>query len=617
MERFGLWIRSVRHLEARQIWHRGRLTLRRRLWERRPERIDRAYRMQAARVGGPRWDHAGLTQVAALRLERRSHEARLATAGDALEGRFRFLERTEEMGKDVPWHRPDLDLGTRLWKTHLHEFSYALDLAFAERTRGTGAYARRLFDLVESWRRASPIGGPGFALDSWNARAVATRLGNLALAGSLLGLRSGEARADALGRLLAEHALFLRDNLELDVRANHLMRDAVGLVFAAELLPDQPDPLPLLRAQLDEQILADGCHYERVPLYHAIVLEDLLEIALLLGDRSPDWLDRTVARMTGFLEDILLGDEDFPLLGDCWLGEIDVAHVRSSARRALADRATVSKPPDDDRPSGLVSLRRGAVRAVLRAGPHGPDNQLGHAHADLLSFDLSLGPQRVVTDTGTHSYDPGLRRDRLRSTAAHNTVQIDGEEQLEAWGSFRVGRRGRAQLEARGGDADWQWAWASHGAYGHLDGAPRHHRLLAVSSRILVVLDAITGRGSHRLVSNLHLHPDLHMDCVRVIPIGFQALASEAPFHGRFGEERPMPKWSAELETTLPWTGGWLLDTTPAASPDLQLERQATGIRIRYTNDGWSCDARWDFANPDDASSVGLRLCDPGGGSAI
>ena len=134
--------------------------------------------------------------------------------------------------------------------------------------------------------------------------------------------------------------------------------------------------------------MADGCHVERSPLYHAVALQDLVEVRALLGDASPDWLGETVERMAGFLAHLLHGDGDLPLFGDAWRGEID-------PRRLLAEAGGTQPPPrDPERHSGLLALRRGETFAVLRAGPHGPDYQLGHAHGDLLSFEMSRGAVR-------------------------------------------------------------------------------------------------------------------------------------------------------------------------------------------------------------------------------
>ncbi|MGH0028732.1 MAG: heparinase II/III domain-containing protein [Myxococcota bacterium] len=531
--------------------------MRRARWQRRSGAVDARYRRRAEALPPLRWDHAGLARVAAWRAGERPVALAQDAADAALEGRFRFLSREEALGDPVDWFRPDLDQGTRLWKTHLHEFSFATDLARAARRTGDPRYRARLFDLARGWRAAAPIGCRDFALDSWNARAVATRLVHWAVAGRTLDLAADDPDAQWLGREIGLHGLFLRDNLELDLRGNHLFRDAVGLVFANELVGGVPDALDWLEAQVDEQVLPDGGHQERAPLYHALCTRDLLEVRLLLGAASPDWLDDALGRMSGFLAAIALGDGEIPLLGDGWLGE-----VSTPALLAAAAREVPARPPErPERHSGLATLTAGPWRAVVRAGPHAPDEQMGHAHADLLSLDASCGERRVVTDTGTLLYDPGPERDRLRGTLAHNTLRIDGEEQLEVWSSFRAGRRGRARFGGRGrvrtaGGGTWRWLAASHDAYSWRPGLPMHHRLVALGDAGLVILDFVAGSGVHRIESGLHAHPDAAD--VPFAALGAQpATAREAPLHERFGETRPMTRHGVDVTAPLPWVGGW------------------------------------------------------------
>jgi hypothetical protein len=75
-----------------------------------------------------------------------------------------------------------------------------------------------------------------------------------------------------------------------------------------------------------------------------------------------------------------------------------------------------------------------------------PSYQPGHAHCDALSFEFSVGPRRVVTDTGVSEYVPGSLRDQSRATRSHATVEIDGREQAELWAAHRIGARPDAGL---------------------------------------------------------------------------------------------------------------------------------------------------------------------------
>jgi uncharacterized heparinase superfamily protein len=603
IEHAGRLLRTVAHLRPSQVWHRVRLGARRKLWSQRSAAIDARYGARAAAVAPLRWDHPGLARVAALRAEARDPATAARVAADALAGRFTLLGETHALasGAGIAWDRPDL-MEALLWKTHLHEFGFAVDLALAARASGDRALRDGLFALMRDWVRAEPIGKPGFARVAWNERVVATRLVHWAIAGALLEPQSGDADADWLGREIARHALFLRDNLALDLLANHLFRDCFALAFAHELTGCVPDAPALFERQVREQILADGCHVERCPMYHAVCLADLVEQRALLGDAAPAWLRDAVARAAGFLEGTLLGDGDIALLGDGWRGEVDVARLLADARRFELPRV----PSDAHAVSGIATLARDALRVVARVGAHGPDYQLGHAHADLLSFDASYGPTRIVTDTGTGAYAAGLMRAHLRSTAAHNTIQLDGAELLEAWSSFRSARRDRAIALARGTTARFEWLAAAHGGYAWLAGAPRPHRLWLVGTDLLFVLDVVLGGGRHRIASRLHLHPDSAAARFGVEGIGGTPRSAVAPLHERFGATCDMAQLAIETEAELPWAGGFVLRFGGERAPRATFAFDGAVARLRA--EAISLVVEWTVAGRDERA-VAIGAC--------
>jgi uncharacterized heparinase superfamily protein len=152
---------------------------------------------------------------------------------------------------------------------------------------------------------------------------------------------------------------------------------------------------------------------------------------------------------------------------------------------------------------------RGGDWLVCDAGPIGPDYQPGHAHGDLLSFELSLAGRRVLTDAGVHGYEADALRAWCRSTRAHNTVEIDGQSQCEFWSVFRVARRARprgVRFEPRP-DGFRLSAW--HDGYQRLAGRPRHQRRFRWHPRgVLLVRDEVASSRPVTARSRLHLHPD-------------------------------------------------------------------------------------------------------------
>jgi uncharacterized heparinase superfamily protein len=139
----------------------------------------------------------------------------------------------------------------------------------------------------------------------------------------------------------------------------------------------------------------------------------------------------------------------------------------------------------------------------------GPDYLLGHAHGDIFSFELSLRGQRVITDSGVHGYEADPMRDYCRSTRAHNTVEVEGEDQSEFWAAFRVARRGRPREVEWEATADGFRLGGWHDGYERLPGRPRHRRWITWHDRgLLMVRDAVTSSRSVKVCARVHLHPD-------------------------------------------------------------------------------------------------------------
>jgi uncharacterized heparinase superfamily protein len=158
--------------------------------------------------------------------------------------------------------------------------------------------------------------------------------------------------------------------------------------------------------------------------------------------------------------------------------------------------------------SGYYVWRRGGDAVLVDAGPIGPDYLPGHGHGDIFSFELSLGGRRVVVDGGTSTYEAGKERDWVRSTRAHNTVEIAGVDQCEFFAAFRVGRRGRprdvtAQVSEEGlRVAGW------HDGYRRLSGRPIHHREMDFAPPgTLLVWDTVESRRPQPAVSRIRFAP--------------------------------------------------------------------------------------------------------------
>ena len=94
-----------------------------------------------------------------------------------------------------------------------------------------------------------------------------------------------------------------------------------------------------------------------------------------------------------------------------------------------------------------------------------------------------------------------------RSTAAHNTAELDGADSTEVWGAFRAGRRARVRAAAVSSEAGVVTAEAAHDGYRWLPGRPAHRRRWSLTGAGLQVDDEVTGGRRHAVAVRWHLAP--------------------------------------------------------------------------------------------------------------
>src|SRR5690606_15320930 len=156
-------------------------------------------------------------------------------------------------------------------------------------------------------------------------------------------------------------------------------------------------------------------------------------------------LRQGVSPMLHWLRVMTHPDGDIALFNDAALGIAPPL----AALEAYADLVGVSRDSTELASlealaeSGYVRLTVGPAVLIADVGLVGPDYLPGHAHADTLSFELSLHGRRVLVNGGTSTYEANAERLRQRGTAAHNTVVVDGQDSSEVWSAFRVARRAR------------------------------------------------------------------------------------------------------------------------------------------------------------------------------
>jgi hypothetical protein len=340
----------------------------------------------------------------------------------------------------------------------------------------------------------------------------------------------------------------------------HLLGEALALYVTSRALPifrrsARRETLGrrILFDEIARQIAADGGHCERSTYYHRYTLDFYLlalAVARVTDDATAARFEDAVGRLAkaarlladdrGRLPHI--GDDDggaaIPLTGrpaddvgdslatasvllarpdlgvgppaeeTLWL----LAHPTFASALDGARRLTShGSPTSDALPDTGYYVSRSAAgdHLVMDAGPHGYQNG-GHAHADALSLTLSIRGAPLLIDPGTGSYtaDRALR-DRLRSTAMHNTLTIDERSQSTPIGPFHWSSTANAMVRRWQTNAAFDYFEAAHDGYRPLD--HRRH-VLALPGDVIVVADLVAGEGLHRADMHWHVDPRWRID---------------------------------------------------------------------------------------------------------
>jgi uncharacterized heparinase superfamily protein len=440
--------------------------------------------------------------------------ARVTVAEAVLAGRFGFLNHVERL-EPVDWTQRRV---SHLWSYHLHYFDYALDLAWAYVLTGRHEFVDRFLALAGGWIDQTRSG----AGDGWEAYPLSLRVVNWIQALLLFGEAIEERDGERLHASLAAQLRWLERRLEYHLLANHLQKNYLALAIGGLYFGGQHAERWLTKGvgglwrELGEQVLPDGTHFERSPMYHAIALGDYLLIVGLLQavrHRVPDAVRQQVGRMVDALMVLSREAGGLHLFNDSANGVAPprarlLQLARSVINHELREVSGAALLPDGGY-YAFADSRRGD-RFVIDCGEPGPRYQPGHSHCDLLSYELDLRGVPVVVDAGVSGYEGDKLREYVRSTRAHNTLGIAGREQSELWGTFRVARRARPLEATASADSDGFHFAGGYSPY--FDRRVSYHRRVDGASDCWRITDRVEGAGSADITSYIHLHPEFEVE---------------------------------------------------------------------------------------------------------
>ncbi len=408
---------------------------------------------------------------------------------------------------------------------------------------------------VESWID----GNPPFRGVHWaSGIELALRIVSLLVVCSLLGPERFSAdRRRKLLECLAAHGYWLkRYPSRYSSANNHRVAEGAGLFLLGALAPQirwasrwQAYGRAVLEAEVQRQFHADGVGAEQSPTYTAFSLEWMLlcqRVARLLGAPFSDAYTQKLLTVGSCLRAFSDAAGNQPRIGDddegFVLGGADGAdrYVNSVLSCLAADsgHAELAPPrlhlqfrnalfgipdPSGDRPEefrhfpdGGYSVARNHDFGVesLFVFDHGPLGFLAiaaHGHADTLGVWLHVGGRPVLIDAGTYLYHAGADwRDHFRSTAAHNTLSIGGDDSSVISGPFNWSRKATCRLrEVVSDPAHWA-VEAEHDGFVENYAYRHRRRVERIAPGRIDITDWLDGEGgAERIEVGFLFAPDL------------------------------------------------------------------------------------------------------------
>ncbi len=477
--------------------------------------------------------------------------------------------RDHETGKQCPMiFAPSIDYRDidkagdckLVWEPSRHH--QLVVLARAYRASGQIRYAQAVVDQITSWLDQCPF---GVGMQWRSPMELGIRVLNWTWAIDLIrpaGLVVGEFR-DRLINAIYRHVWDVARKFSQGSSSNnHVIGEAAGVYIAASYFRDlkgaarwRASSREALCREILAQTAGDGGDLEQATGYHLFVVQFLV-LAGLVGRWTNDEFPREywsrLEKMFEFMGALSEGGENLPMFGDAddgyvldlggdprdvrrwlaagavlfdradfkqWAGEFSEATRWLMGNEAPRQYDTLHDAEREDTiksrafpETGYYLLQAGRnterISVVFDCGPLGFGSLAGHGHADALSFTLRAFGVDVLVDPGTYDYFtyPAWRQ-HLRSTPAHNTLTVDGQDQSVMQGLFLWGHRAEATR------TDWQphdsggAVAGEHDGYHRLDDPATHRRRIELDGerRIVTITDEIDAKGQHDLALYFHL----------------------------------------------------------------------------------------------------------------
>lgn len=325
------------------------------------------------------------------------------------------------------WNDESMD---KLWIYNLHYFDFILNSKNSTISKT---------EIIKKWIKDNPLGFK----NGWEPYPISLRITNLIK----FSLEQESHNFTELHQSLYLQYIYLKDNIEYHLLGNHLFSNLKALLFASLYFKDEiylKFVIKKIIIELDEQFQKDGSHFELSPMYHSIVLEDLLDIISLAKSYSyslPNKFNITAEQALNYLRNITFIDGSLPHFNDSTEGICQNLKTLEQYSVELNIKSGDKLAHHYSQNSGIIRNDTKSSSIIFDGGQIGASYLPGHAHADNLTYEFFKDSRKLIVDTGISSYQDIDKRKIERSSTAHNVLTPNNNNSSEIWSSFRVARR--------------------------------------------------------------------------------------------------------------------------------------------------------------------------------
>lgn len=383
---------------------------------------------------------------------------------------------------EIIWNNNDKP---KLWNYHIQYFDFIDNC-----DKPTGLI------LICDWINSNP---PSNKSDAWEPYPISSRVINWI---KFLSKYQIEPSQQLTGSLqLQKKWLFAQR--ELHLLANHFFKNIVALFYLSVFFNDKKLmrwSIKKLAWQLNKQFLNNGMHFEFSPTYHALIVQDLLDVYNLIKHlNSPNIkiLKQDIVNIVGksmpWLKHLSLGGK-YLQIGDVNYQDcptIEELEIYMNYLGLTTERRSVSSEL-------FPTFKNRNISIMLTNAPFSPRYNAAHSHADKNGLLVWYNEKPLFIDTGNYDYENSSDRQYARSIAAHNCIKIDNLEQANLWSTFRVGNRGNVLTSDISKDKI---------VSGFKFKNYRHNRIIQKTTKGFIIIDNINYRGRHRYKMYWHCAP--------------------------------------------------------------------------------------------------------------